>query len=28
LKTTPLLDGAQWVAALQKATAVAYKPKR
>ena len=28
LKTTPLLDGAQWVAAMKKATAVAYKPKR
>ncbi len=27
-KTTPLLDGAQWVAALKKASSIAYHPAK
>jgi len=27
-KTTPLLSGAQWVAALQKAPSITYRPAR
>jgi len=27
-KTTPLLSGAQWVAAMQKAPSITYRPAR